>query len=76
MAVCGVRYGCMWSEVWLCQVCYTQSHWLEFIHYRQIGLTHNDILYILLGVESTTPTAFLEYTMEELTQCEVYGERG
>ena len=18
MAVCGVRYGCMWSEVWLC----------------------------------------------------------
>ena len=72
MAVCGVRYGCV------CGVRYVKhSHMVsyEWLHFSQVGLTQDDSLYILVGVVSYMPTAFLEYTMEELTQREVYGER-
>ena len=64
--MCGVRYV-------------KHSHMVtigyNWLHFCQVGLTQDDSLYILLGVESTKPTAFLEYTMEELMQCEVYEER-
>ncbi|KAL5517197.1 hypothetical protein EMCRGX_G002697 [Ephydatia muelleri] len=38
--------------------------------WSEVGLTQNDSLYILVGSDKNTPTAILQYTMEQLAQCE------
>ena len=45
-------------------------------HLTQVGVTQNDCLYILMRSEHNAHTAMVEYTWEELVQCQVSMGRG